>query len=289
MTLLEIVESDLNLSLPSIEISLIVSLGVRCCATYHNRTIPLVPTALAQSGLRQLHLVGLNDLTKSLSWSVQCSLRTLTLDTCSFQEYRIILQCCPFLRTVNMQYCRMSGPGQEASVSCGNGSYPRITSFIMTSCYLSPEDIDHLLSLTPFLTHLKLLDQTGHGKSLFDGSQWKTLIQKTLPQLQTFEFCFRRNLGIDDDSQDLHSIIKHYQTPFWPEIKRWAVTCDCVVLSRSSQLMIYTSSIPIDGLKMLIRCQASSIDATCHFMDVQLNENHLCHLEVDKELYFDCR
>ena len=288
LTLLEIVESDLNLLLPTVDISLVVSLGVRCCSTYRNRTLPLVSIALAQSRLRQLHLIGLNQLTTSLSWPAQCSLRHLTIDTCNFREYRSILHCCPFLCTMAMQYCIMSDFGQAESSICFESSYPRVTSFTMTNCFLSLEHVDLLLSVTPSLTHLKILGQTGHGDSFFDGSLWEALIQKTLPDLQKFQFCFRRNLGGQKGWQDLHSIIKPYQTPFWLETKRWVVSCDCIIRCRSAQLMIYTSPAPIDDFKTLIRCRASSIDEICHFVHPQHLESDRSNLdEVGTEFCFD--
>ena len=288
VTLVEIVESDLSLLLPTIDISLVVSLGVRCCTTHRNRTLPLVSTALAQSRLRQLHLIGLSELTKSLSWPAQCSLQHLTIDNCNFQEYRSILQFCPFLQTIAMQYCFMTNFGQPGSVVSFESSHPGLRSLTMTICYLSLENIELLLSLTPSLTHMKLLHQTGHGNTFFEGSQWEALIQKTLPHLQNFQFCFGRNLGVYNDSQDMHSIIKHYQTPFWLETKRWIVTCDCAIRTRSSQLMIYTSAAPIDDLKALIRCRASTMDEICYFAHPPFPEtDHINLEEVGTSFCFD--
>lgn len=288
VTLLEIVESDLNLLLPTIDLSLVVSLGVRRCTAHRDRTLPLVSIALAQSRLRQLHLIGLNGLTKSLSWPAQCSLQHLTIDTCNFEEYRTVLQCCPFLQTIAMQYCFMTNFGQPGSIFSFESSYPRMRSLTMTICYLSLENIERLLSLTPSLTHMKLLNQTGYENVFFDGSQWEALIQKTLPHLQNFQFCFRRNLGVYNGLQDMHSIIKHYQTPFWLETKGWIVTCDCVIRARSSHLMIYTSPAPIDDLKALIRCRASSMDGICHFAHPLLPDIDPINLEeVGSEFCFE--
>ncbi|CAM4913739.1 unnamed protein product [Rotaria socialis] len=107
-------------------------------------------------------------------------------------------------------------------------------------------------------------------------------IQKSLPLLNKFDFCFRRTSSNCSEFHSLHSIINQYRTPFWLEHKYWYVTCDYTISASSSQVILYTKSVNIDSGQILIRCQALSTDDIYYFTKYQSNEKDQVN---EKEFY----
>ncbi|CAF2859740.1 unnamed protein product [Rotaria sp. Silwood2] len=299
LTLLEIFHSDLNQLLPCINALSLVSLTIHLCGTYAISTNTPRSIITLQSSLQKFHLKGLHSITNTLSWPTHCILQSLTIEYCSFKEYQFILDHCPLLRTLVIERCSLYDINVRTMTTSTFRSYTQLTSLIMCNIYLSFDELSVLLSLTRSLINLKIISWSGNFYSLCDGSKWEEFIQNKLPRLNNFEFCFRQTLDYNNNHPSHHSIINLYRTPFWLEKKHWYVTCDCVIRSSfASEIILYTMPIKIDNIRLIIRCQALSMDNLCYFTKYQLNhqdeisEREVCikcsSITDINDLFFDC-
>ncbi|CAF2144497.1 unnamed protein product [Rotaria magnacalcarata] len=274
LTLLEINKVELlDLLLQHVNLMSLVSFSVQLHNVYGTVTLPLLSTVIAQSKMRKLCLIGFNYMKTVLSWPTHCALQQLKIGCCTFQEYNFILEHCPLLKTFEMQNCTMYHINNSTHVTSSAGAYfSGLASLTMNNCYLSFGELDFLLSLTPSLIHFKLINVGWNSNSLFDGFRWEEFIQKRLPFLNKFDFCFRSTFRNYSEFHSLHSIINSYRTPFWLERKHWYVTCDYTISASSSQVILYTKPVNIDNCQILIRCQALSTDDICYFTKYQSNE-----------------
>ncbi|CAF2173055.1 unnamed protein product [Rotaria magnacalcarata] len=262
LTLLEINKVELlDLLLQHVNLMSLVSFSVQLHNVYGTVTLPLLSTVIAQSKMRKLCLIGFNYMKTVLSWPTHCALQQLKIGCCTFQEYNFILEHCPLLKTFEMQNCTMYHINNSTHVTSSAGAYfSGLVSLTMNNCYLSFGELDFLLSLTPSLIHFKLINVGWNSNSLFDGFRWEKFIQKRLPFLNKFDFCFRSTFRNYSEFHSLHSIINSYRTPFWLERKHWYVTCDYTISASSSQVILYTKPVNIDNCQILIRCQVLSTD-----------------------------
>ncbi|CAF3610750.1 unnamed protein product [Rotaria socialis] len=274
LTLLEINKIELlDLLLQHVDLLSLVSFSVQLRNVYGTETLPLLSTVIAQPNMRKLRLIGFNYMKPALSWPTHCALQQLKIGCCTFQEYNFILEHCPLLKTFEMQNCTMYHINNRMNVTSSAGAhFSQLTSLTMNNCYLSFGELYVLLSLTPSLIHFKLINVGWNSNSLFDGFRWEEFIQKSLPLLNKFDFCFRRTSSNCSEFHSLHSIINQYRTPFWLEHKYWYVTCDYTISASSSQVILYTKPVNIDSGQILIRCQALSTDDICYFTKYQSNE-----------------
>ena len=223
LTLLEISDLEVDRLLQHISALPLVSLSIHLRKVYQYRTLP-VPTVIAQSNFQKLHLVGFTYITKILSHLIHGALQHLTIKNCTYAEYQYILERCPLLQTFEMQTCTMCQMDSISSTSSISTSYPQLTSLAMNACQLSFEELDLLLSHTPSLIDLKIINYTWKSDSLWDGFRWEQLIQTKLPFLNDFHFCFRRIVSQYSGVYNLHSIINRYQIPFWLENKNFGLS-----------------------------------------------------------------
>jgi hypothetical protein len=66
-----------------------------------------------------------------------------------------------------------------------------------------------------------------------NGSGWAHLIKTKLSDLKTFQFYFSYNLKQPDATKDLDLLIDKFRNPFWLYEKKWIITCDYVLLSKT--------------------------------------------------------
>ncbi|CAF4505089.1 unnamed protein product [Rotaria socialis] len=286
LTLLEINKIELlDLLLQHVDLLSLVSFSVQLRNVYGTETLPLLSTVIAQPNMRKLRLIGFNYMKPALSWPTHCALQQLKIGCCTFQEYNFILEHCPLLKTFEMQNCTMYHINNRMNVTSSAGAhFSQLTSLTMNNCYLSFGELYVLLSLTPSLIHFKLINVGWNSNSLFDGFRWEEFIQKSLPLLNKFDFCFRRTSSNCSEFHSLHSIINQYRTPFWLEHKYWYVTCDYTISASSSQVILYTKPVNIDSGQILIRCQALSTDDICYFTKYQSNEKDQVN---EKEVFIE--
>ncbi|CAF1076111.1 unnamed protein product [Adineta steineri] len=279
LTLLHINKNELDRFLPYMINLPLISLSIQLSGPFQTASLSSLSTAITQWKLQKLHVLDNFNLIKILPWPIDCNLNHLTITSCTDQEYHSILEHSPFLRTFVMEYCLVIN-----TIPSVNSLYPQLTSLEMNYSSLSFEQLNYLLSLTPSLVHLKLINHTYYFSSLFDGNRWEELIQSKLRLLKNFQFCFRHTIRkLCSTYTNLHSIIKQYRTPFWFDIKRWFVIADCIMRSSSCEIILYTIPITIGDFNILIRCKAFPINDLCYFTKNFSNENNP-DIQEDKTL-----
>ncbi|CAF1468361.1 unnamed protein product, partial [Adineta steineri] len=285
LTLLDIDNIKLDRFLSYITVLPLISLSIQFYHASHRVPTPSLSKAIIKWNLQQLHLINESYITTILSWPIPCPLYHLTIDTCTYTEFMYILGHSPFLRTFTMKNCIGMNSAHSIDVS-----YPQLTSLIINFCYLSFKNLNLLLSYTPSITYLKLIIYGAELDSLFDGSQWEEFIQTKLPFLNKFHFCFRHTIQKNYEKYiSIDSIINQYRTPFWLEKKRWFVTCDCVMRSSLSEIILYTIPVPIQDSKIFIRYNALSMNNICYLTEHALEENGIAVSEEKtlSTLYID--
>ncbi|CAF1391667.1 unnamed protein product [Adineta steineri] len=271
LTLLHVNKNELDRFLPYMINLPLISLSIQLSGPFQTASLSSLSTAITQWKLRKLHIFNGYNLIQILPWPVDCNLNHLTITSCTDQEYRSILEHSPFLRTFVMEYCLVIN-----TIPSVKSTYLQLTSLVMNYSSLSFGQLNYLLSLTPSLVHLKLINHTDHFSSLFDGNRWEELIQSKLRLLKNFQFCFRHTIRklCSTFCTNLHSIIQQYRTPFWLDIKRWFVIADCIMRSSSCEIILYTIPITIGDFNILIRCKAFPINDLCYFTKNFSNENN---------------
>lgn len=273
LTLLDVNSVHLDQLLQHINIQSLVSVSIRLQEENHAVLLPLLSTVISQPHFRKLCLTGYRGITNTLTWPINCTLRCLTIQECTFEEYNIILQKCSLLKVLELQNCTMYNYNETSFSSSIHTFYPQVTSLTMTNCHIAFKNLYFLLSLTPSLIHLKLLVKYSWDFENFcNGSFWEEFIKQKLPGLCNFNFFFCKSLQYNSTIHNLHSIINRYQTPFWLQYKQWYVTCDCVISSSSSQVMVYTIPEHIGDMRYLIRCQATVTENICFITEPMSNK-----------------
>ncbi|CAF1091836.1 unnamed protein product [Adineta ricciae] len=259
--LLDISIDDLNEFLQCASVLPVTSLSIHLANPYFHRPLPLLTSLINQGNLRKLQIINMYYVLQPLLWSTHCKLTHLTILRCTFEELFIILGRCPFLRTFVLQDCTMYN-GDVPNFP----SYPQLTSLHITDAYLSWKSLRHLLSSTPSLVDFKVISCVRYFDAESESFSWEELIQTRLPSLTHFHFFFRFGFRtLSNSYTNLHSIIKQFRSPFWLEEKQWFVTCDFVLNSLSSEIILYTIPQPVYRAKIFIRCRARSTDSICYF------------------------
>ena len=229
-----------------------------------NEMKALLSSIIAKCTLRKLRLKGFDNIIKDISWPVPAALNHLTLDTCTYNQYRAILHRSPHLRSFVMRDCKMNHTDETVLSSSGSACYAQLTSLSIRNCKMPIQDLRLLLSLTPSLVHLKLISYQTTFNPKANDYNWEQFIRSQLPHLDEFEFLFSNSVRGSDDITSLDSLIAPFQTPFWLDDKRWFVTCDYVF--RSSEIRLYTTTMaPITESNTggSIRWETTSMDSVC--------------------------
>ena len=205
---------------------------------WHGRdaTSAFISSAMARTTLKRLHLIQSDYTITNISWSSPCNIKRLTIKSCSWTEYNIILQRLPHLQTfVTAQFLM-----NRSMVSSGtHARYRKLMSLSIGDTSSSMADLRELLSLTPSLVVFRLRSHRSELDSVIDGSDWAHLIQTHLLGLRSFHFYFTYHLRQENNAKDLELIIDPFRTPFWLHEKKWIVTCDYIL--RDKVINLFTA------------------------------------------------
>ncbi|CAF1662946.1 unnamed protein product, partial [Adineta ricciae] len=235
------------------------SLHISYDRKYETYALPFISKVLSLPTLHQLHLIQSNFTLKDIPCSTSENIQYLTIRSCSFSEYNLILRDLPSLQTIVIAKFTMdqSGPSKHCS---------QLLSLTIGDSVLSMLDFGLLLSLTPSLIRLNLRSYRTTLDSISNGSDWSDLIQTKLSNLRIFHFFFSYSLKERSEAKDLDLLINHFRTPFWLHEKQWIVTCDYYL--HNNLVNIYTTPQCTMDFEKQIRCikskQASSIMLRFH-------------------------
>ena len=197
-------------------------------------TARILSTIIAKSNLSKLQLHMQDGRFEKIIWPSQCSIRYLEVNnTIAIEQLHTVFRCSPHLRTVVINSFFILNPSQPISMS-----FDQLTSLTMNKVNMKINDLEFFLSMTPALTHLKLI---GTG-NFCDGYRWENFIQLHLPALNKFEFSFTETHNSQKNFQEVKFIGMKFQTPFWLEQKKWFIICE---LDMDTLKCITLYSIPI--------------------------------------------
>jgi hypothetical protein len=174
---------------------------------------------VTQSNLRRLDFnVSYYREINEVPWPVDCTLEYLRMNTCTIQQFWAILDHSPNLRTLILKHCN------QVNISLPVvKTHSQLTSLTFEKFGLYIHHIEVILSHTPSLIHLKVVNDDDACTTLFDGSRWEKFIQMKLPQLKKFEFFFARIPYYFGGSSEIEPIMAPFRTSFWSETKQWTV------------------------------------------------------------------
>ena len=168
--------------------------------------------------LLQLTLRTDRSLLDRISWPRDCPLTCLHIEDCRAEDYLLILQQLPVLKTLVVDNYKPRWGNRFPSIT-----YPSLESLTINiyDCWMNPIQSD--LSLTPSLRHLELFASCCHDPSIVNGKKWEEFVQRTLFDLETFRFSFTFNCGVSKKAEEF---IESFRSPFWLEEKRWFVCAE---------------------------------------------------------------
>ena len=149
--------------------------------------------------------------------------------------------------------------------------YPHLVSLTIGKCKLSTQELECLLTLTPSLSHLKLVSSRSTYDSIFDGFYWERFIQEKLLLLNQFQFFLTYTSKKFDDTITLDSLILPFQSPFWVNNKNWFVICGYIL--RQSRIILYTTPIFIE-IKVQTESPIFEVSSTNPKCCLILHENY---------------
>lgn len=162
------------------------------------------------------------------------SIQHLELAGClPFQQIHRILSYMPHLETFIIDSCSMKITTQDKLIP-----FQSMKFFTMKKLNMKVNHLELLLQLMPSLTRLKLI---GDG-NFFDGYRWQQFIRTKLLSLEKFEFFFTLQQADPNFISVMEQTVETFQTPYWLEMKRWFVKCDCTI---GSQRSVQLYSIPL--------------------------------------------
>jgi hypothetical protein len=138
---------------------------------YRQVSSDIVSSLLTKYSFEKLHLH--NDVKydghrrQEKFWPAQCKLKSLLISGCTIDEYYVILQELPYLKTLVIQ--KWAKPGRDESLTTPQILNSSLTSLTFNKCSLRFSHVVPLLSFTRELTHLKLICDSKKFDGLFDG------------------------------------------------------------------------------------------------------------------------
>ncbi|UJR32557.1 hypothetical protein I4U23_020018 [Adineta vaga] len=169
-----------------------------------------------------------------------------------------------------------------------DGIIPDLTD-LTPSCHLSSLTFKYcnmnmvmtqlLLSLTPTLEHLCLLRSVDVHDFIAYLAEWQKFIETKLLLLTKFEFLLTEFVLFLTTSIDIEQLIAPFRTPFWTEIKRWFVICDCDTNSRS--LIMYSPSVYDPRFECSFHSKQISRSTSTSMISNTLIMNHIRKLCID--------
>ena len=184
-------------------------------SNHRSATLHLLSSAMARSDLRKFTCTSHLLFSDGFHWPTESHVEHLTLDRCTRKEFSIILRHLPRLRTILMHHFNLDIHEEHEDLSA---VYPKLISLTLRHFFLSMDEIESLLLLTPSLVHLRL--EGSADDAVFHADRWETLIRTTVPSLDRFEFCFR-----SQNHRVIQGCALRFRTSFWRDEKRWPVHC----------------------------------------------------------------
>jgi hypothetical protein len=186
-------------------------------SNHGSSTLHLLSAAMARSTLRTFTCTSNLLFSDSFQWPTESHVEHLTLDHCTRKEFCVILRHLPYLRTIVLNSFNLDIHDDYKDLSA---VYPQLISLTLRHLFLSMDQIESLLRLTPSLVHLRL--EGSADDDVFHADRWETLIRTTLPSLDRFEFCFR-----SQNRRAMEGYAHHFRTSFWLNEKHWPVHYLC--------------------------------------------------------------
>ena len=206
-------EFQFNYLCQRINLNLLRSFSIRI-SKYDDRsrkaTVNYLSTIFKQVNLRRLYLDVKNSRISDLSWPINCSIECLTINgNVKFDNLMKMISYSPQLRRLIIKRTSFG-----IKTNYGEGySFVQLKSLIIEVLYLSINELESFLLLTPSLSYLKLIGTI----ETFDGKRWEDFIKLNLPHLDQFQFDVR--------CSHIQWKIKSFRSPFWVEHKKWFVQC----------------------------------------------------------------
>lgn len=196
-------------------------------------TFSLLSTLITQSNLQTLSMNTHAHHIEKIFLSIETQLVHLTIGILTFEEYQTILHCCSYLQVFILDDCWIKDTDRIPS----NKSYSQLTSLTLRDTNRSMTQLESLLSLTPSLIQLKLINSPLTANSLLDGFRWELFIKNKFSSLKIFQFVFHQLLLRTYESDiELESLIKPFRTSFWLEDKRWFINCESIKICHTIKL-----------------------------------------------------
>ncbi|CAF4364076.1 unnamed protein product [Rotaria sp. Silwood2] len=181
-------------------------------------------TWIMNTNLQKLCWKQLDYNTNDMSWVDQCKLTHLTINSCLYSEYRILLHRLPYLKTLQLNNCTMDT--EDMCIPSSIVSFDsQLTYLIINDCLVPVECLMFLISKIPQLRHLKLVSYAKMIQSVADIYQWEKFIRTEMNFLHTCEFLVSYEMS-SDDVVSLPSLLAPFQEPFWVHEKRWFIVCE---------------------------------------------------------------
>ncbi|CAF1505018.1 unnamed protein product, partial [Adineta steineri] len=273
-------DDELERILERINSNFILSLAIDFDEKKCNKVFGIVSSAIARINIRKLHLNTIGYNNKKITWPTNCSLKYLIIDTCTDDQYQIIIH--------NLSYLENLFVGKFVDDYYENDENLLLSSSLkyltIAEISLPMKDIQLLLLKTPGLINLKLTSVNRVFDTLFNGTSWEVFIRNALPSLIKFEFFFESCLSekhYDHNGRcyyhkedyihtSLNSIILPFRTPFWLVEKCWFVTCDFTI--KSGEIRIYTMPAIVIEDWSEYRCELLPSDSVPHFAKRSINK-----------------
>ncbi|UJR19959.1 hypothetical protein I4U23_023091 [Adineta vaga] len=244
LTLYEIDNCYLHIILTNIKTSELNSLSIYSKRDYSqdNTTAVDLASAIVLPRLLTFHLnIPSFDVT-NIAWPFQCTIKHLEICCHSFDGYCNFLYHLPNLQTLVVEQLHVNDLEQIKAKLTEFEPVNQLTSLTLKYSLIDMAILELLLSLTPLLKHLGLVRAVSLHAFISHLSEWEKFIGTRMLLLKKFEFFL-----IDDQNHilpelDPESYIASFRTPFWTEMKKWFITCDCITDSNSSTILLYSSS-----------------------------------------------
>ena len=217
-------------------------------------TFDAISSMITNSCLCRLEIGSFGGRIKQIQWSTTNTIKQLKIDArLRINELHPLLEKLPHLQVLSIKRIEKDLVNNQMKVEGATEKFRQLTSLSVYGFDGSIGDLEHLLALTPSLTHLKVVEKGAYG----DGKRWEQFIPLNLPHLTKFEFFFTINLPNSYSPADVESIVSTFQSPFWLDQKKWIVrneiSCDlwshpCLELySLPICVDTYTCGIPSDA------------------------------------------
>lgn len=221
LTLRNIREDQLPSIFKCIETSSLKSLKVTMCKSGFGRataTAGCISATIANSSLETLKLQIPNDRASLIQWpmttQIQCFQTTASFNLIQLNK---ILDHAPGLRILSFGNLEKNPSNSLNSSNVSLDRFRQVESLSIETLSSSPNDLEHFLSLTSSVVHLKLV---GQGNYL-DGLRWERFLEVNLPMLTKFEFFFTHITNRLASPPDISTIARSFRTPFWIDHKKW--------------------------------------------------------------------